>query len=171
MDQELDSRDWVSMSTQRIVSGRQSVDDCPFCHVNTQVVIEENDLFRAIYNQSPIVPGHSLVVPQYHVPRLLDMGADDIPGFFSFARQVTSLLVNVYDADGFDWIIQEGEAAGQTVPHLHLHVIPRLSGDLGSPGSWFEKLTGTRVAVDSADRRKLSREEMRNEVRFIQSRI
>ena len=66
-----------------------------------------------------------------------------------------------YGADGFDWTIQGGESAGQTVDHLHLHVIPRKRGDLPSPGDWYPRLRASESeAIDSELRPHLTDTEL-----------
>lgn len=140
---------------------------CPFCADNSDIAISESEDFLAIYNQAPIVRGHSLVIPRKHFEFLMQMDNAAVSDFFLFAREATSKILSAYNATDYDWILQEGSSAGQTVPHVHLHIIPRREGDLESPGSWFERLTGTRVAVDSASRMKLNRTDMRRETVFI----
>ncbi|HEX6141626.1 MAG TPA: HIT domain-containing protein [Geminicoccaceae bacterium] len=95
---------------------------------------------RALINLKPILPGHSLIVPDRHVARLLDLADLEVASLAAFARNVSALLVNVFNAAGMDWTLQDGPEAGQTVMHLHLHLIPRLAGDLPNPGDWYPAL-------------------------------
>ena len=104
-----------------------------------------------------MLPGHSLVLPRAHVESLLDLGDSDLTALVLFARHVTQLLARAFGADGFDWTIQDGRSAGQSVPHLHLHVIPRHSDDLPDPGDWYPALIANQVAaIDSAVRPRLT---------------
>ena len=103
-----------------------------------------------------MLPGHSLVLPRAHVESLLDLDDSDLTALVLFARQVTRLLARVVAADGFDWTIQDGRSAGQSVPHLHLHVIPRHWGDLPDPGDWYPALIANEGAIDSAVRARLT---------------
>jgi bis(5'-adenosyl)-triphosphatase len=74
-----------------------------------------------------------------------------------FARRVTRILARAFSADGFDWSIQDGVSAGQTVPHLHLHVIPRRAGDLPDPGDWYPALmAGESAQLDAPARPRLT---------------
>jgi diadenosine tetraphosphate (Ap4A) HIT family hydrolase len=103
------------------------------------------------------LPGHSLVLPRAHVQSLLDLADSDLAALVVFARRVTRLLARAFAADGFDWTIQEGRSAGQSVPHLHLHVIPRHSGDLPDPGDWYPALIANEAAaIDIAARPRLT---------------
>ena len=116
--------------------------------------------FHAVYNISPILPGHSLIVPKRHVASVLELAEDETAEFLQLARSATRLLLAVFEATGFNWTIQESEPAGQTVEHLHLHIIPRKAGDLPQPGDWYPKLL-ERQAIDSAQRPRLSEDELR----------
>lgn len=114
----------------------------------------ESERFRAIVNIAPILPGHALVIPKRHVDSLLALDHAEIAEMVELSRRAVSLLVSVYAADGFDWTIQESEAAGQSVPHLHLHLIPRKQGDLPDPGDWYAHL------IEFRKRPRLTREQM-----------
>jgi bis(5'-adenosyl)-triphosphatase len=134
-------------------------DACPFDGERVDnVMFATNDQFGAVYNVSPILPGHSLVIPRKHVERVFDLSDEELAGFVIFARRVTKLLLDVFHGRGFDWTIQDGEAAGQTVPHIHLHIIPRVDGDLHDPGDWYPRLELARQRslsqsqLDSRDR-------------------
>jgi len=138
---------------------------CPFCQPDLQAgVFFEADGCVGVVDIAPIVLGHSLVIPRRHVARLLELGEGEYDALFRAVRQVARLLMAVYGASGVDISVQDGVAAGQTVNHVHVHVIPRQRGDLPAPGSWFEHL------ADSAHRRRLTETELRRAVAFIASR-
>lgn len=131
---------------------------CPFCAENIQngAFASENG-FLALYNLSPILTGHSLVVPVRHVSSLFELSEDEISAFFSFARKVTAFLTQTYASDAYDWSLQEGEAAGQSIEHLHLHIIPRNPGDLPEGEDWYVQLEEQRkMPIDSPERRILN---------------
>lgn len=112
--------------------------NCPFCYDgrNPAAFASESG-FSALYNLSPILTGHSLVFPERHVRSLFELDEDDLAHFFSFARKVTGFLCGVYKCGAFDWSLQEGTEAGQSVQHLHLHIIPRKPGDLNEGEEWY----------------------------------
>src|SRR5215475_12498349 len=136
--------------------------ECPFDYPGIRTAEYAGDeKFAAIYNIAPILPGHSLIIPRWHVARLGDLSEAESCRFFVFARRVTEFLLAHFQADGFDWSIQDGWTAGQTVGHVHLHVIPRWQGDLPAPGDWYDRLqmpvaTAADGPVDSAVRPRLS---------------
>jgi bis(5'-adenosyl)-triphosphatase len=137
--------------------------DCPFCPPSVAAArFAESELSLALCNLRPILPGHSLVVPKRHVARLDELAEDEVADLFRFARRVTALLKRQFGGTGADWTVQDGAAAGQTVDHLHLHVIPRFAGDLPSPGDWWPRLEASRrEPPDSAARPALSDDELR----------
>lgn len=132
--------------------------NCPFCdsHVTAQIFAAGNG-FSALYNHSPILPGHTLIIPDKHAGSLFELNEEEISGFFTFARKVTSFLTDIYRSNAYDWSLQEGAAAGQSVDHLHLHIIPRKPGDLPEGVEWFGKLHEQQsIAVDNPERIVLS---------------
>jgi bis(5'-adenosyl)-triphosphatase len=142
------------------------MENCPFCKSSIkQVAFVESENFLAIYNRSPILPGHSLIIPRDHYQRLLDVPPILLAEMMEFSTRAVRILMMAFKAEAFDWTIQDGAAAGQTVPHLHLHLIPRLPNDLSNPGDWFIELEKSNI--DSGQRRKLTMEEMIEIVEYI----
>ncbi|MBE0663302.1 MAG: HIT domain-containing protein [Bacteroidales bacterium] len=144
---------------------------CPFCSLSIQEQIFWGlDKVMAVYNISPILPGHSMIIPRRHVVTINELDNEEMTKFFTFARQVTQLLMRAFEADGFDWSLQESEAAGQSFAHLHLHIIPRKTGDLKRPGDWYALLQQNRhVMIDNPDRKLLAPNEISNIIEFIKS--
>lgn len=121
--------------------------------VQEQIFMETKN-FIALYNIAPIVPGHSLIVPKRYVESLFDFSDDELCELILFSKNVALILRRAFNADAFNWSIQELEEAGQTVSHFHLHIIPRKIKDLPEPGAWFEKI------IDSKSRTRLPKSEM-----------
>lgn len=96
--------------------------------------------FSALYNIAPILPGHTLIIPNKHYQSLSELPESKLGEMMIFARKITEVLKTVFKCDGFDWTIQDGVSAGQTVPHLHLHIIPRKPFDLPENNEWYSKI-------------------------------
>lgn len=135
---------------------------CPFCNVNiVEVTFAETLNFRAIVNIAPILPGHTLVIPKNHVTGFLDLSEDELVEMVKFSRNVIKILSKAYKTDAFDWTIQEKEEAGQTIAHLHLHIILRCKNDLKDPGDWYKLLENNNSKIiDSANRPRLKEDEI-----------
>lgn len=146
--------------------------NCPFCQSSRAAgCFAESGDFLAIYNVAPILPGHSLVIPKWHVSSLLDLSDSEIAEMVRFSRIAVRNLMKIFGATGFNWTVQEGEEAGQTVPHLHLHLIPRTVGDLETPGDWYPKLKKSESdLIDSSERGQFSPDQLKEVASEIRAR-
>lgn len=131
---------------------------CPFCLKTTNDYFLEKESFAAIYNFAPILPGHTLVIPKRHVESLFHLDDEELSSFMKLGRNVAFLLSKVLNTDAFDWAIQEKEAAGQSIAHLHMHVVPRKIGDLKHPGDWYQHIEKSKHIDDQ--RKKLTLQEL-----------
>ncbi|GJJ13240.1 hypothetical protein Clacol_007491 [Clathrus columnatus] len=84
-------------------------------------------LSYAIVNLKPIVPGHVLVIPTRPVKRLIDLSSEEVTSLFSTAQKVGKVVEEAYKADALTIACQDGKAAGQSIPHVHIHILPRRS--------------------------------------------
>lgn len=117
------------------------MDGCPFCNESiSDSIYLESDKFKAVYNIAPILPGHSLIVPKWHCTSLSSLTIDELVEMVDLSRKAERVLSRAFTSTGFNWTIQEGSDAGQTVRHLHLHLIPRTPEDLPHPGDWYPRL-------------------------------
>lgn len=133
---------------------------CPFCSSAIEnATFAQSEYFRAVVNIAPILPGHSMIIPKRHIASIHKLTQDEMIDFISFSRKITQHLVTIFKAEGFDWSLQEGICAGQTVHHMHLHIVIRTSNDLKHPGDWYDALQDQKV-LDSDKRNKLSNEQM-----------
>jgi len=109
-------------------------DDCPFCAIvdgeaPASVVHETEDLL-AFMDLNPITEGHALVIPKAHASGLAPLDPETGGRLFEAAMAVAAAMRDSeLDPDGIDLFLADGEAAGQEVFHVHLHVIPRYEGD------------------------------------------
>lgn len=123
-----------ALNTFDAEEGSSSMSVCIFCQIVAgqapASVVYQDDTVIALLDIAPITPGHLLVLPRAHVPSLAEL--DDATGahLFRVARQLTTgIYRSTLASDGITLSLADGEAAGQEVPHLHLHVIPRVRGD------------------------------------------
>lgn len=107
------------------------MNDCPLCKrlVAGEAVSECGSAF-AIRDAYPVSPGHTLVVPRRHEPDFLRLAESEQADLWVLARNVCDLLEDEIDAKSFNIGINVGAEAGQTVPHAHVHVIPRFADDV-----------------------------------------
>jgi diadenosine tetraphosphate (Ap4A) HIT family hydrolase len=105
--------------------------NCPFCIPSESLI--NNDLAYVVYDKYPVSAGHILIIPYRHVSDYFDLTADEKSALQSLLEQSKSFLVKEHNPDGFNIGINVGEAAGQTVWHVHMHLIPRYSGDMENP--------------------------------------
>ncbi len=96
-------------------------------------VVAASDLVYVIRDAYPVTEGHTLVIVRRHVASLFDATQDEILAIARAVREVRADLDARYHPDGYNVGVNVGEAAGQTVDHLHLHVIPRRKGDVPNP--------------------------------------
>ncbi len=118
-----------------------NMENCPFCRqdvVNTAFASESG--FIAIYNHAPIVPGHSMIIPLKHVGDVMELSEEEYTNMFLFARKVMKFLNSYFKTTEFDMSLQQGHNAGQSVEHVHLHLIPRHPFDLKPGEEWYHKL-------------------------------
>jgi bis(5'-adenosyl)-triphosphatase len=135
--------------------------DCIFCKKSvTGKAFYSDPQFSAIYNIAPILPGHTLIIPNIHHESLSCLSDTELGDMMIFARKITSVLITFFRCEGFDWTIQDGISAGQTVPHLHLHIVPRRLKDLPEGEEWYDKIKGVEpFALDSQNRPRLTEQE------------
>ncbi len=107
--------------------------DCPFCHPAAGRVRRESALALAVSDGYPVTEGHTLIVPRRHVASLFDLPEVERAAVWTLVAEVRGLLAEEFRPDGFTIGLNDGPAAGQTVPHAHVHVIPRRSGDVPDP--------------------------------------
>ncbi|MDN7026007.1 HIT family protein [Methanoculleus sp. FWC-SCC1] len=106
---------------------------CPFCSPRPEEIVLANDRCYARYDKYPVNPGHLLIIPFRHVAGFFDATDEEQAALFALVREAKELLDERFRPDGYNIGVNVGEAAGQTVMHLHVHVIPRYGGDMEEP--------------------------------------
>lgn len=106
---------------------------CPFCSPDASRIRLENEFAVAVLDNFPVAEGHTLVVPRRHVASLFDLADEEQAALWRLVALVRAGLLDGLKPDGFNVGVNDGVAAGQTVMHAHIHVIPRRSGDVPDP--------------------------------------
>ena len=108
-------------------------DDCIFCKLANGVFptnsIYEDDQFNVILDAGPATKGHALILPKKHAANLMELDEDTAAAAMKLAKKLAPVLIEKLGADGLNLIQNNGEVAGQTVMHFHLHLIPRYAND------------------------------------------
>lgn len=134
-----------------------TVTECPFCAIargedeSVEVVCEAPD-WIAFFPDEPATPGHTLVIPRTHVPDLWSLDPSSAGELTKAALRVGRAIDRALDPEGMNLISSSGEAAGQTVFHLHLHVVPRWQRDGFGPIWPPDKPMEEEVKDDLAER-------------------
>jgi len=117
-----------------------NISGCPFCSPDDSKIILSNDHSIAICDGYPVTPGHTLIVPKRHIASFFEATKEEQAAMFDLLAEMRQHLLNPSDKaeslpvpDGFNIGINDGTAAGQTVMHLHIHLIPRYAGDTSDP--------------------------------------
>ncbi|MDP3725483.1 MAG: HIT family protein [Nanoarchaeota archaeon] len=109
--------------------------DCIFCKIAHKEIpshaIDESEEAIAILDIHPLAPGHTMVVPKTHAETILELPDEKTGPVFQLVKEVVKKLKKALSPDGFTLGINHGTNAGQVVPHLHIHIIPRYKGDGG----------------------------------------
>lgn len=117
--------------------GRRARDNppmsCPFCDLGERAIVASNDLALAFRDAYPVGPGHTLIVPRRHVADWWSATASERAALLSLVDEVKAALDAELRPAGYNLGFNDRPAAGQTVMHLHLHLIPRFDGDVPDP--------------------------------------
>jgi diadenosine tetraphosphate (Ap4A) HIT family hydrolase len=106
---------------------------CPFCGLPRDRVLHERETALAIRDGFPVSPGHTLVIPKRHVASFFEVSDEERDELMQLLTQARNDLDRQFRPAGYNIGINDGVVAGQTVPHLHIHLIPRYPGDREDP--------------------------------------
>lgn len=113
-----------------------SFDNCFFCDVqdlDDGSIVEENDHFYVHRCDFPSSPGHYEVIAKEHIQSFSDLTPGQVISLADLVRKTKEIIEVQLNPDGYNIGLNEGEAAGQSIPHLHVHIIPRYKGDVENP--------------------------------------
>ena len=108
-------------------------ENCIFCKILAgeipSTAVYEDDDFKAILDVNPAARGHVIILPKNHAANIYELPNEDASKIMIVAKKIATAIEKAYHCDGVNILQNNGEAAGQTVFHLHVHVIPRFKGD------------------------------------------
>ncbi|MBO5829040.1 MAG: HIT domain-containing protein [Paludibacteraceae bacterium] len=110
------------------------VKECPFCNLNSKVeIMSESATAIAFLDGYPVSKGHTLIIPKRHVADYFDLTMHEQRALWLLVNRCKKILTEKFNPDGFNVGININEAAGQSIFHVHIHLIPRYKGDVKEP--------------------------------------
>lgn len=107
--------------------------ECPFCLLPAERIIASNQNGAVIRDGFPISVGHTLIIPKRHLASFFELTNSERQALFDLLEQAKADIDKEFSPSGYNIGINDGADAGQTVPHLHIHLIPRYEGDVADP--------------------------------------
>ena len=107
--------------------------NCPFCTLTNRRIVATNEIAVAVRDEYPVSPGHTLIVPRRHTGSFFAISTEERKAMLELLDAAKAALDAEFHPHGYNVGINDGAAAGQTVPHLHMHLIPRYEGDRPDP--------------------------------------
>lgn len=111
-------------------------DYCLFCdreNTKEHEVFAENDLFYVRFYNNPVNKGHSLIIPKRHIISFFELTEDEVTAMYELLKEAKAIIDKDFKPDGYNIGVNDGEAAGRSIHHLHIHLIPRYIGDVENP--------------------------------------
>lgn len=112
------------------------VKKCFFCEIQKQKnkkKIAENDHFFSRFDDFPVSKGHAEIIPKFHTASIFKLSTKQTQDLFSLLNKTKKIIEKKYKPSGFNIGINDGKSAGQSIFHLHVHLIPRYTGDVKNP--------------------------------------
>ena len=109
------------------------MENCIFCNLSNEKILIENELALAFYDEFPVSKGHILIIPKRHIANFFELDSKELSSINLLMLQCKKIIDDKYFADGYNIGVNVGEYAGQSVFHVHVHLIPRYKGDVANP--------------------------------------
>lgn len=106
---------------------------CPFCTLPETRIVDHNELAVVINDGFPVSTGHTLIIPKRHVGSFFELNADEQQAMLALLKTTKAKLDQAHAPDSYNIGINDGPHAGQTISHVHMHLIPRYQGDVEDP--------------------------------------
>lgn len=113
---------------------------CIFCDTEKLDILVENELAFAIFDKFPVNKGHMLIIPKRHYKNFFEASKEEILAIHDLLHKSKEILTKQYNPDGYNIGININEEGGQTIFHLHIHLIPRYKGDVEDPRGGIRNL-------------------------------
>ena len=124
-------------------------DDCPFCTPDPDRAFLETERVIGLWDRYPVTAGHALIVPRRHVGDWFDATIEERHALMDALEPARAEILKNHQPDGFNIGINIGRTAGQTVFHLHVHLIPRYAGDHADPSGGIRAVIPERARYGS----------------------
>lgn len=124
------------------------MNNCIFCNYNSAEVIAENRFAFAILDKFPVNEGHTLIIPKRHFQSFFEATEEEVKSMYSLMHEVKEILDIQYEPTGYNVGVNVGYDGGQTIMHLHVHLIPRYKGDVKNPRGGVRHLKTPLVEYD-----------------------
>ena len=106
---------------------------CAFCQLPQNRIVDSNDHALVVRDAYPVSEGHTLVIPRRHIGSFFELRPQEREAMMALLDASKAVIDRELQPDGYNIGINDGPAAGQTVPHLHMHLIPRYKNDVADP--------------------------------------
>lgn len=123
---------WVNADVNQI-TWKADTSKCILCNKHPGLQILSSEHFYCIYDGYPILQKHLLVFPKQHIEHLMDLSSDIFYDLYSILKKIDNQILRKHGFNSYNIGINDGIAAGQTITHLHIHLIPRKHGDIDDP--------------------------------------
>jgi len=122
--------------------------ECIFCNYSNSEIIVENKFTYAILDHFPVNNGHCLIIPKRHFADFFEATEEEVKAIYSLMHEVKEMFDVQYEPAGYNIGINVGAYAGQTINHLHVHLIPRYIGDVEDPSGGVRNFKEAMVEYD-----------------------
>lgn len=129
---------------------------CAFCELPSDRIVLEGRLAVVIRDGFPVSEGHTLVIPKRHVASLFEITQDERAELMDLLFRARDAIDRDFKPAGYNIGLNDGPAAGQTIPHLHIHLIPRYAGDRQDPRGGVRWVLPEKAAYWAQDRKDTS---------------
>ena len=141
-----------------LAKGYKAMNDCIFCKIAAGEIpsetVYEDEQFRAILDLGPASAGHTLILPKAHFKDVTEISDEYAANVLKVAAKLGKAMKKGLGCEGFNLVQNNGEAAGQTVMHFHMHVIPRYEGGPANIANWVPGTASAEELTEAAEKIK-----------------